>query len=179
MRRRGSVLWLLLLACVCGPAQGSEHNWRIASDIGAYGLIAVALTVPVVRNDRTGAWQALKSIAVAESISFGLKQIVSEERPDERGDDSFPSAHTSRAFSAAATLHRRYGWRAGIPATAVAALVGVARVEADRHHWRDVIAGAAIGELSGMLLTERLDDQVRLWPWLDRGSGGIQVALRF
>lgn len=170
---------MLLLAFGAGPRQADASDWETASDIGAYGLLAVALTVPIVRDDRTSAWQALKSITVAESISFGLKQIVSEERPDESGDDSFPSAHTSRAFSAAATLHRRYGWRAGLPATVVAALVGVARVEADRHHWRDVIAGAAIGELSGMLLTEPFDEEVRLLPWLDRGSGGIQVALRF
>ena len=70
-------------------------------------------------------------------------------RPDGSDNKSFPSAHTAVAFSAAAFIDRRYGEQYGAWAPAalygVAALTGVARVEAKKHHWGDVLAGGAMG----------------------------------
>lgn len=76
-------------------------------------------------------------------------------------------------------MEKRYGWRVGAPAFAVATLVGVARVEARRHYWYDAVTGAAIGTAAGLLLTNRHDDRVRLVPWGDAHGGGATVALRF
>jgi len=109
-------------------------------------------------------------------VAYGLKQLIHEERPDHSDRKSFPSAHTAEAFAAAATPENRYGWEAGLPALAVATLVGVARVEARKHHWYDAVAGAAIGAGSGFLLTSARNGTVRLVPWADAGGGGLALA---
>src|SRR3546814_3471276 len=50
------------------------------------------------------------------SSDLGLKEVFPSRRPDGSDDKSFPSGHTSTSFAAAATLHNRYGWEAGLPA---------------------------------------------------------------
>lgn len=66
----------------------------------------------------------------------------------------------------------------GLPATILAALVGVARVEARKHYWHDVVAGAVIGEASGLLLT-RGGSNVRLTPWGDTRGAGFSFGATF
>ncbi|MES3152821.1 hypothetical protein [Sphingomonas faeni] len=43
---------------------------------------------------------------------------------------------------------------------------------------RDLLGGAALGGASGLLLTARHDDRVRLVRWAGPGGGGIDVAVR-
>lgn len=177
----------LLLVSVCTsitfvaqPANAMSHkSWDDASTVTVAALGAAALGAPLVQGDWKGLAQAGASGAVAGGIAFGLKQVIHARRPDGSSNDSFPSGHTATAFAAASTLHRRYGWEAGLPATLAAAFVGLARVKADRHHWYDVVAGAAIGEASGMLITRPFNDKVRLMPWGDTKGGGIAMAMRF
>jgi membrane-associated phospholipid phosphatase len=58
--------------------------------------------------------------------------------------------------------------------------VGLARVQADKHHWYDVLVGAGIGTASGFLITrERSARQAVVLPWGDSKSGGVSVAMRF
>ena len=83
------------------------------------------------------------------------------------------------SFAAAATLQNRYGWKVGLPAQLLATFVGVSRVEARKHHWYDVVAGAAIGEASGFLLTSKHDDAVRIVPWGELHEGGVSVSAHF
>lgn len=40
---------------------------------------------------------------------------MSKDRPDDSGDDSFPSGHTD-SFMAATFIQQRYGWQYGLPA---------------------------------------------------------------
>ena len=77
------------------------------------------------------------------------------------------------------TMEKRYGWQIGVPALAIATFVGVSRVEARRHHWYDVVAGAAIGSASGYFLTSSRNERVRLIPWADASGGGVSLAARF
>lgn len=157
----------------------SRHDWDVASTVGAAGLGAAALGGAAVGGDWPGFWQAGGSIVVGGGLAEGLKRVVHEQRPDHSGNDSFPSAHSAVAFAAAASMHRRYGWEVGIPATLVAAFVGVARVKADKHHWYDVVAGATLGEASGLIITHPFDDKVRLVPWGDSHGGGLAADVRF
>ena len=83
------------------------------------------------------------------------------------------------SFAAAATLHKRYGWKYGFPAYAVATFVGAARVRADKHFVHDVIAGAALGEAAGWLITTRKDAKVQWLPWGNAHGGGATVAVHF
>ena len=66
-----------------------------------------------------------------------------------------------------------------MPAHLAAALVGVARVEARKHYWKDVLAGAALGEVTGLLITHRRNDAVQAFPWSEHHGGGVTVAARF
>jgi membrane-associated phospholipid phosphatase len=56
----------------------------------------------------------------------------------------------------------------------------VARVQADKHHWYDVVVGAGIGTASGFLIThQRGERQALIMPWGDSKSAGISVAMHF
>lgn len=177
--------FIIGLAVVSAPAAAaSPHAWGQASTIGVGILGAAAIGVPLVGDDLTGMdgtglLMAGGSMALGGGIAEGLKHVVHEQRPDGSDNQSFPSAHTAFAFAAAGTLHARYGWQVGLPATLLASFVGVARVEAKKHHWYDVVAGAAIGEGSAFLITRPIDDHVRLVPWGDSHGGGVSAGLRF
>jgi len=161
------------------PAPANAGRWTDLSDIGRDVLIGAALGVPAVQGDWDGDLQAGASILAGGGINYGLKHAFPEERPDHSDRRSFPSGHSAESFAAAASLENRYGWKAGLPAFALATLVATARVEARKHHWYDCVAGAAIGTGSGFLLTRRRDDRVRLTPWGDAGGGGIALVAQF
>ena len=79
------------------------------------------------------------------------------------GFTSFPSGHTSAAFSLAAvvdaegSLHWPHAARIVTPVTyGLASLVGLSRIYKDRHWMSDVAVGALVGEYSG-LIVERLN----------------------
>ena len=179
MRRIAYAPLIAVSLAFASPAAASPHSWGTASSIGRDGLVAAAFGVPVVQGDWTGLGQAALSLGSTQLVTYELKSAIHEERPDNSNDNSFPSGHTSTSFAAAATLEKRYGWHVGLPAHVVAAFVGVARVEADKHFVHDVIAGAAIGEAAGWLITSRKDAKVQWFPWGDAHGGGAQVSLRF
>ena len=168
------------LLAVASPAAASDKDWDTASTIGAGALAAWSIGVPAVTGDGKGALQAAGSVGAAYAVSTGLKEIFPEERPDHSDNRSFPSGHTAASFGAAASILERRGPGEGIPAFALATFVGVARVAADKHHWYDVAAGAAIGTASGLLLTHPLaDKRVAFAPWVDSTGGGASVAMAF
>lgn len=167
----------LLLAA---PAQAISHrHWDRASTVGEASLVAFALGLPAVRGDGKGALQAGGSIAAAAAVTTGLKHAFPELRPDRSDRLSFPSGHTSVSFAAAASVQQRYGWKLGLPATVAAGFVGLARVEARKHHWYDVAVGAGVGELSGILITSRRAKRVRVLPYADTQGAGVVAGLRF
>lgn len=173
----GAITLAVMLAS--SPAAATPLGWGRASSIARDALVAGALGLPTVHGDWTGDLQAGGSLLLGGGAAYGLKQVIHEERPDHSDRKSFPSAHTAQAFAAAASLENRYGWQAGIPAFTLAGLVGVARVEARKHHWYDVAAGAAIGAGSGFLLTSPRSSNIRMTPWGDAGGGGLALAARF
>ena len=164
---------------IAAPARADEKDWSTVSDIGRNALAVVALGLPTVQGDWRGTKEAAFSIGATSLATSALKATIPEERPDESDQRSFPSGHTSVSFAAAATLHKRQGWEVGLPAHAVAAFVGVARVKADKHFVHDVIVGAVIGEAAGWLLTSRKNSKVQWLPWGDAHSGGVAVSMRF
>lgn len=171
---------LTALSIQAVPADAfSNNDWDDASTIARDALVVAALGLPVLNRDWKGGLQAAASLGVTFGVTEGLKQAFPERRPDNSGNDSFPSGHTSAAFAAAATLENRYGWQAGFPAFVVASFVGVARHEANKHHWYDVAAGAVIGTGSGFLITTRRDSQVRFVPWADSNGAGFLFGTRF
>jgi membrane-associated phospholipid phosphatase len=171
---------LTLSVLVAAPLHARNVKaWGDASSIGRDALVVLALGLPAIREDWTGDLEAGASIGAAFLVAQGLKRTFPEKRPDRSDRKSFPSGHASVSFAAAASLQNRYGWQVGLPAQLVAAFVGASRVEARKHHWYDVVAGAGIGEASGFLITSKKNENVRVIPWGDTRSGGAAVALRF
>jgi membrane-associated phospholipid phosphatase len=161
------------------PANARGSDWAKASDVGRDVLFYTALGYPAVQDDWEGLGQAALTLGSTRFLTDGLKDVASEERPDGSDNRSFPSGHTSMSFAAAGTLHKRYGWKIGIPAHAVAAFVGTARVKADKHYVHDVIAGAAIGEAAAWLITRKKSEKVQWLPWGDTRGAGVSMVVRY
>lgn len=83
-----------------------------------------------------------------------LKHSFKKQRPDQSDDLSFPSGHTAIAFTNASLLYYEYKdsniWYAS-SGFLFAATTGIFRMANNRHYTSDVLAGAGIGLLSGIL----------------------------
>lgn len=125
----------------------------VSTDVVAVALPVAAIAGVCFAKD----WQGLKQGAFTAAGAVGamliLKYSVRELRPDHSNYHSFPSGHSTITFAAAGFLQRRYGWKFGAPAYALATYTAVGRVVAKKHHWWDVVAGAAIGVASAYIFT--------------------------
>jgi hypothetical protein len=89
-----------------------------------------------------------RSLLFSWGTVWALKLTINAKRPN-GGPYSFPSGHTATAFAAAPVIAKHWGWKAGIPAYAVAATTALARMEDRRHYLADVLFGAAVGLVAG------------------------------
>ena len=146
------VLWLTTLTAT---AQPKAYHGDGADDVLRFVPLASVFALKACGVESSSSWKRLvvntaASIAISSGATWGMKRLVSEERPDGTDFDSFPSGHTTIAFSGAHQLYKEYGRQsAWIPVAgyAVATAVGIDRVCRNRHYWYDVAAGAAIGVL--------------------------------
>ena len=120
--------------------------------------------------------ELLQAQLVGAAWTIGIKQVVQRDRPEGTGY-SFPSGHSATAFASATVLQRRFGWKAGIPAYAVASYVAASRVDMQRHYLSDVVFGAAIGIVAGRTVTVGKHD-FEIGPIATSGGGaGIGFSL--
>jgi hypothetical protein len=161
-----AVLAALMLPCLSPAAEPLTHSRRQVEKAGnvlqyaipAAGWLATWFLEPrpEAGNGEGSHWLLMGGtprhdlyVAIGRSwaATAALKYSVDETRPD-GGSRSFPSGHTSLAFTGAEFIRKEYGWGWGAPAYLAAGFVGWSRVEAHRHYTRDVLAGAAIGILA-------------------------------
>lgn len=118
----------------------------------------------------------MKSIFTTVVVTHGLKYVTHNQRPENNGDKSFPSGHTSAAFQGAAFIQKRYGWKYGLPSYALAGFVGYSRMEgeSDKHYPSDVIAGVAIGILSSYYFKTEYEGVI-ITPSLDKGVTALNI----
>ena len=167
----------LLGLLVAVPVFSTDY-FEAAGDVGQYAVPATALGIAVWHKDWKGCLQFCESYVAALAVTYGLKYTVKETRPD-GGDQSFPSAHTSSAVCGAAFLDMRYGPAWGVPAYGAAAIVGLSRIESNRHYPLDVVAGAAIGVVSNLVFTRSKIRNVRVVPMAGAGCYGAVVSARW
>jgi membrane-associated phospholipid phosphatase len=148
--KKGVGFWAGLVLASVGTLAHADavQSWKTVSDMTAVSLPVLALGLTYRQNDMEGVGQLALSLGSTVAAAELLKSTVHARRPDGSDNKSFPSGHTAVAFSAVSYIDRRYGEQYGafVPALyGVAALTGVARVEAKKHNWGDVLAGGAIG----------------------------------
>jgi membrane-associated phospholipid phosphatase len=141
-----------LATYVIGRAAGSSQTAAAGADLVRAGLVVQALT-------------------------HTIKVSTQRSRPDGTAF-SFPSGHTSSSFAAATVLQRHFGWKAGVPAYAVATYVGASRIQQNRHYLSDVAFGAALGVVAGRTVTMSLrGHRLAMSPVAASGGGGISLSV--
>ncbi|MHC4737292.1 MAG: phosphatase PAP2 family protein [Planctomycetota bacterium] len=185
------------------PIYDSADNARDYSDdlkdILEAEAIVTALLTPSGEDSEQWCKAKLKG-GLVELAAFGvtvgatdiLKEVTDRQRPDKSGDNSFPSLHTSRAFSAATLSNRNLKYiemndtlRTGLQITNTVMASGVAwaRVEGERHYPSDVLFGAALGNfLTNFILDAFMnlpEDEVELGVYPNRDGVVAGVSFRF
>ncbi len=156
-KRLQDILWIFLLISslltAANVSRAEGNNTGKAGDVLLLLIPAAAYGTAFFLDDKGGKTQFYKSFLTNLGVTLALKFSVNKERPDQSGNDSFPSLHTSATFQSAAFIQKRYGWKYAIPAYAGATFVGYSRVYARKHYVEDVVAGAVIGILSSYYFT--------------------------
>lgn len=174
MRKVVGPFLLLGLAVAAGTSLGDE---RKLGDQLSWALPAGTAAVELWRGDIQGAWQLAQTFVLATGATELLKKTTGVNRPDGSNDQSFPSGHAARAFSAAAYVQQRHGLATAWPLWLGATYVGHARVQADRHRWGDVAAAAAIAWGVARWRVEALPKDGHVWLGPD-GQGGWRLGLQ-
>lgn len=152
-----------------------------STDVAVMALPAAALIGVLAQQDWKGLIQGVETAGATAAATLILKYAVSERRPDGSNMHSFPSGHSSVSFASAAFIQRRYGWKFGGPAYAVATYVAWGRVYAKKHHWWDVIAGGAIGAGCAYIFTTPFAKKhnLSLAPVTDGHTYGMTAYMEF
>lgn len=126
---------------------------------------ATILAVGAIQNDHTTLHKGLyvgETLLASSLITFGLKYSINRPRPfvtdpsiipvGPAGSPSFPSGHTSEAFSMATALVIAYPkWYVIVPAYTWAGSVAVSRMYLGVHYPSDIIGGVIVGAGSAWL----------------------------
>ncbi len=131
------------------PGAQIDNYMQYAPAAAVYALNMVGVKGKHNFRDRTVIYTT--SQLLAASAVLPTKYFVGEERPDGSNRLSFPSGHTTTAFSSAHFMFREYrdaNFWLSICGYPVAAATGIYRIFNNRHWVGDVVAGAGIGVLS-------------------------------
>ena len=145
-----------------GPLQ--DKLAIIITHLGSGGVfwIAVTLLLLVVQKDRRVGISMAFALATEVIIcNVILKNAVQRDRPcwidtsvellvKSPSDYSFPSGHSSASFAAAVAL-LMYDRKWGTAAVILAVLIGLSRLYLFVHFPTDVLAGALIGTVMGII----------------------------
>ncbi len=138
---------LLVGSCAsCGTTGATAGGAAIVPVVG--GLFIAGRFAPQGRF-RAMTYDFAQALIVTEAYTGILKYSVQRPRPDGSDNLSFPSGHTSAAFTLATVAEHHYGWQIGVPAYLLAAGIGYSRMEKDKHNLSDVLAGATLGIIVG------------------------------
>ena len=170
------IAFFLLITTISSSFAQSNKTIERAGDILQLTIPLTAYGMTFMVDDHAGRRGFSKTFFSTMSATYALKYAIPKERPD-GGGQSFVSGHTSAAFSGAAFIQRRYGWKYGIPAYLCASFVGWSRVKARKHDSDDVFRGAAIGLLSSYVFTKPYNETIRISPFV--GDRKFGLAFQF
>ncbi|WP_435356784.1 phosphatase PAP2 family protein [Emticicia sp. SJ17W-69] len=136
----------------------SVYPISLATPIGLLG-------VGLIKHDKVlqkKGLVTLASLTISMGTTYVLKKIIDRERPAINysfiqpviieTNGSFPSGHTTAAFSTATSLTLAFPkWYVAVPAYTWASTVAYSRLHLGVHYPSDVLAGAVIGAGSAWL----------------------------
>ncbi len=153
---------ILLCLTLISNSIAQEFDYEKLGDNLQIALPASAFASTFIWKDNQKApSQFIKTMGTSFVVTHGLKILINKERPN-GGDYSFPSGHTSAAFTGAAFIDRRYGYKVGIPAYLLASYVGWSRVNANKHDYWDVLGGIIIGYGSAYIFTKPINKKLEI-----------------
>ena len=124
-----------------------------------------------------------KATLYAGLMATVLKYTVREPRPDNSKEkNSFPSGHTTTAFTFATVVATEHEWYWGLLAVGGAALTGYSRMNDGRHFLHDVVAGMTLGVSYGLGTYYNRYGQGKAYafvPILDEERTGLRVVTTF
>jgi hypothetical protein len=143
------------------------------------GSLATLAIGRLTRDDRIESFGAdlCRSYLISSALAGVIKFSVDRRRPS-GGGLSFPSGHTSAAFSAVPVIAHHLGWQAGVTSAFLAVSTGLGRMEDGRHYLSDVLFGAAIGLATGDAVVHHRKDR-RLLDGLVVTPDHARYTLRF
>ncbi len=147
----------------------------------------ILITLVQLYFDPENAYPHIRGLFFTGAFTHLLKVSVNEERPNHSDHYSFPSGHTSAAFSSATSLAYAYGWKAGVPAFSMALLTGASRIADDMHWASDVVAGAFLGVIWGQASFYKLTstsgkitgEQSHWMPTYEKGQLSMSYTYQF
>jgi membrane-associated phospholipid phosphatase len=174
MKKAGVITFSIFFFLFSTSYANANEEIELAGDILQIVIPSAAYAMTFVQKDQEGRNQFHKSFLTTLGITYGLKLTISKERPN-GGDMSFPSGHTSVAFSGASFIEKRYGWKYGLPAYLCASFVGWSRIESDNHYPEDVLAGAVIGILSTYYFAKPFKNRIYVRPVVGNNIYGVAL----
>lgn len=160
-----SLDYKIMMEVNCNRQTSLDKSFQFISNSNMYitaGMPFALLGTGLLSHDKNlikmGECAAI-SFAISSISTYALKNIVKRERPfvahsdivklSNGGGMSFPSGHTSAAFSMATSIaldNKQWYIRTGV--FTYACLVGYSRVHLGVHYPSDVLAGAVVGAAS-------------------------------
>ena len=132
-----------------------------------------------IAGDKEGAFQLTKALGAAGITAQTIKFTGARLRPDGTDKNSFPSGHTTAAYSGAEFIRIRYGNGWGVPAHIAAAFVAYSRVRANKHFLDDVLAGASNGMMWNWYFTSPYSEVLDLQPMVLEDGYAVEFAYNF
>lgn len=129
----------------------------------------------------------LNAVIIDQLTCSGLKRVVRRKRPDDGSKHSFPSAHSSGAFTAASVISEMYDnkWYILALSHLAAGVIAVERIDTNSHWASDVFFGAAVGEIIGRVVAKKHQRDMEretgffLKPMMDRDSDTQGIILTY
>jgi membrane-associated phospholipid phosphatase len=141
---------------------------------------------------------SLQSLTIAAGLTEGIKRLAGRTRPNKTddafdfeglsgSDKSFVSGHATHAFAVATVFAMEYRDSYVVPPLAygLATLTALSRVNDNKHWTTDVVLGAGVGFLVGVL-AYRLSPfrpgargNISVLPMIDGDKKGISISMKF